>query len=245
MVHGGAWLAGGKGRMRHIATALAERGYVAISINYRLAPKYKFPAQLDDCRSAVCWMRENAAVHKIDPERIGGFGYSAGAHLVTLMSLTAAHVCESDSTPLEERTAWEPCRLKAVVAGGTPCDFRAMPADNRYLAFWLGGTRRDKEELYRQASPMAFVTPAAPPIFFYHGEKDLLVMPHGAKALKQALDDVGVSTQLVMVPDDGHIGTFMQADALSAAYTFLDVHLQPKAAAAPRQRTCETVAGTR
>ena len=116
--------------------------------------------------------------------------------------------------------------------------------DNRYLAFWLGGTRREKEELYRQASPMAFVTAAAPPMFFYHGEKDLLVLPHGPKALKQALDDVGVATQFVMVPDDGHIGAFMHADALAAAYVFLDSHLQPKTTAASGRRTCETVAGT-
>ncbi|HWB14203.1 MAG TPA: alpha/beta hydrolase [Pirellulales bacterium] len=226
LVHGGAWLAGSKGRMRHIARALAERGYVAVSINYRLAPKHKFPAQLDDCRTAVCWMRDNAADLKLDPARVGGFGYSAGAHLVTLMSLTAAQVCQSDAASDADRTAWEKCRLQAVVAGGTPCDFRALPPDNRYLAFWLGGTRAEKEELYRQASPMAFVTAAAPPVFLYHGEKDLLVLPHGPKALKQALDDAGVVTELVTLPDDGHIGTFMHPETLSKAYAFLDGHLR-------------------
>jgi triacylglycerol lipase len=229
LVHGGGWLAGSKGRMRHIGTALAERGYVAVSINYRLAPKHKFPAQLDDCRAAIGWMRDNAAELRLDPTRIGGFGYSAGAHLVTLMSFTAAQVCESESTSPMDRTAWEKCRLQAVVAGGTPCDFRALPPDNRYLTFWLGGTRREKEDLYRQASPMAFVTPAAPPVFLYHGEKDLLVLPHGPKALKQALDDVGVVSKLVMVPDDGHIGAFMHPEALAAAYSFLDGHLRPEA----------------
>jgi acetyl esterase/lipase len=229
LVHGGGWLAGSKGRMRHIGTALAERGYVAVSINYRLAPKHKFPAQLDDCRAAIGWMRDNAAELKLDTTRIGGFGYSAGAHLVTLMSFTAAQVCESGSASPADRMAWEKCRLQAVVAGGTPCDFRALPPDNRYLVFWLGGTRREKEDLYRQASPMAFVTPAAPPVFLYHGEKDLLVLPHGAKAMKQALDDVGVSTELVMVPDDGHIGTFMHPETLAAAYSFLDGHLRPGA----------------
>jgi acetyl esterase/lipase len=233
LVHGGAWLVGSKARMRHIATALAERGYVAVSINYRLAPKHKFPAQLDDCRAAVCWMRDNAAMLKLDPARVGGFGYSAGAHLVTLMSLTAAQVCQSDAASDADRTAWEKCRLQAVVAGGTPCDFRALSPDSRTLAFWLGGTRAEKEDLYRQASPMAFVTAAAPPVFLYHGEKDLLVLPHGPKALKQALDDLGVATQLVMVPEDGHIGTFMHAETLSKAYTFLDGHL--RSAAAPRQ----------
>ena len=234
VVHGGAWLAGSKGRMRHIATALAERGYVAVAINYRLAPKHKFPAQLDDCRAAVCWMRDNAAMLKVDPTRVAGFGYSAGAHLVTLMSFTAAQVGASESASPMERAAWEKCRLQAVVAGGTPCDFRDLPADSRSLAFWLGGTRREQEDLYRQASPMAFVTAAAPPVFLYHGEKDLLVLPHGPKALKQALDEAGVATELMIVPDEGHIGTFRHTDALSKACAFLDGHLRPAASEAAK-----------
>ncbi|HVX15126.1 MAG TPA: alpha/beta hydrolase [Pirellulales bacterium] len=224
LVHGGAWLAGGKGRMRRIGTALAERGYVAVSVNYRLAPKHKFPAQLDDCRTAVSWMRDHAADYKIDPARIGGFGYSAGAQLVTLLAFRAASGAKDEQA---DRAAWEKCRLQVVVAGGTPCDFRKLPPDSRYLAFWLGGTRREQEDLYRSASPMAFVSTASPPVFLYHGDEDQLVLPHGAKALRQALDDVGVEAELVTVAEAGHIATFMDAQALSAAYAFLDRHLHP------------------
>lgn len=227
VVHGGAWVAGSKGRMSRIGTSLAERGYVAVSIDYRLAPKHKFPAQLDDCRAALGWMRDNAVAYRLDPRRIGGFGYSAGAHLVTLLSLSATATLHDPAAATSDRAQAERCVLQAVVAGGTPCDFQELPLDSKRLAFWLGGTRRDKEDLYRQASPLAFVTPHSPPIMLYHGEKDLLVPLPGARVLKQSLDEAGVACELFVVEKAGHISTFNDAQALAAAADFLDRNLQP------------------
>lgn len=238
VVHGGAWTVGSKGRMKRISTLLAERGYVAVAIDYRLAPKHKFPAQLDDCRAAIGWMRDHAAEYRIDPLRIAGFGYSAGAHLVTLVGLSAAAACHDDAATAEVRATAQRCLLQAVVAGGTPCNFQEVSLDSKYLAHWLGGTRRDKAELYRQASPLAFVTPHAPPMLLYHGEKDLLVPLLSAKALKQSLDKADAVCELFIVPDTGHISSFNDADALAAAVDFLDRHLRPqtKSAATPRSR---------
>lgn len=226
VVHGGAWMAGSKGRMSRIGTSLAERGYVAVSIDYRLAPKHKFPAQLDDCRAALGWMRDNAAAYRLDPRRIGGFGYSAGAHLVTLLSLSAAATLHDPAAASSDRAQAERYVLQAVVAGGTPCDFQELPLDSKRLAFWLGGTRRDKADLYRQASPLAFVTPHSPPMLLYHGEEDLLVPLLSARALKQSLDKAGVACELLIVEKAGHISTFTDAQALAAAADFLDRHLR-------------------
>ncbi|HEX6963228.1 MAG TPA: alpha/beta hydrolase, partial [Lacipirellula sp.] len=72
VVHGGAWRMGTRGQLAGVAQQLAEHGFTAVAISYRLAPQFKFPAQIEDCRDAVRWMRTNAHRLKIDPERIGG-----------------------------------------------------------------------------------------------------------------------------------------------------------------------------
>lgn len=233
VVHGGAWLAGHRTRMHRISELLARRRYVAMTIDYRLAPKHKFPAQIDDCRSAVSWMRTHGGGHKIDGTRIGGFGYSAGAHLVTLLAASQAVVTHADverdaaaSGPAKSDETSVDCRLQAVVAGGTPCDFRHMDPDDRSLAFWLGGTRKQQADLYRLASPREFVSPKLPPMFFYHGEKDALVSLAGAKEMKAALDEAGVPADFYIVPEAGHIATFRDPLATEKACDFLDLHLR-------------------
>jgi len=88
MVHGGAWVSGDKAHVAGYARTAAAAGYTVVAIRYRFAPKDPFPAQIEDCQEAVRWMRRNAQKYKVDPERIAGFGYSAGAHLVCLLGMT-------------------------------------------------------------------------------------------------------------------------------------------------------------
>ena len=85
VVHGGAWRSGDRKQLRGYANALAKRGFVCFAIDYRLAPKDKFPAQIEDCREAVKWIRANSAVYHVDPGKLGAIGYSAGGHLVCLL----------------------------------------------------------------------------------------------------------------------------------------------------------------
>ncbi len=85
VVHGGAWRIGSRAQLASAAAKFAEDGYTAVTISYRLAPQSIFPAQIYDCQAAVRWMRTHASEFKIDPQRIGGFGYSAGGHLVALL----------------------------------------------------------------------------------------------------------------------------------------------------------------
>jgi len=72
VVHGGAWRMGARADLAMLAQRLAENGYTAVAIDYRLAPTYKFPAQIYDCQAAIRWMRSHASELKIDPTRIGG-----------------------------------------------------------------------------------------------------------------------------------------------------------------------------
>jgi triacylglycerol lipase len=218
VVHGGAWTIGNKGHLGFAARQFAEEGFCAVSINYRLAPKHKFPAQLEDCLAAVAWMRANAEHYRIDPARIAGFGYSAGGHLVTLVGTGAK--------PTDQKSdAARDCRLQAIVAGGAPCDFREIPAEERLLEYWLGGPRKDKPELYQLASPAQFVSMKCPPMFFFHGEKDALVPLVTVKLMSGQLVRAGVASELFVVPEKGHVLTMFDSAALRRGIEFLKQHL--------------------
>ena len=221
VIHGGAWYIGTRAQLAGAAKRLAMHGMTAVAISYRLAPQHKFPAQVEDCKEAVRWMRENSQQWKIDPERIGAFGYSAGAQLATLLGTTDAR----DGLEGRPDSSSPSTRLQAVAGGGTPSDFRQLPADSRMLAFWLGGTRRQLPENYRLASPRAFVTEDDPPMFLFHGETDQLVPLKSTLAMCQSLTEAGVTNELYIVPKIGHNFAVMDKTALEKSVDFLARHL--------------------
>ena len=96
VVHGGAWISGDKWTIAGYARELAESGFAAIAINYRLAPQHKFPKQVDDVRQALVWTSENAPEYSLNLNRVGLFGYSAGGHLVSLVSSLAEKFATTD-----------------------------------------------------------------------------------------------------------------------------------------------------
>jgi acetyl esterase/lipase len=223
---------GTRAQLAGIAQVLAQHGLTAVAISYRLAPAHKFPAQIEDCRDAVRWMRTEAAKWKIDPERIGGFGYSAGAQLVSLLGTHPEGESDGDTDPTQQIT-----RLQAVVAGGTPCDFRPLPADIDGLAFWLGGSPGEVPDQYRLASPAAFITADDPPFFFFHGENDQMVPVISPTQMHAALIAAGVSAELYVVPKLGHIACCMNQAAIEKAVGFLEAQLKAPAPAASAVRT--------
>lgn len=223
VIHGGAWHTGNRWQLAGVAQLLAEHGFTAAAISYRLAPKDKFPAQIDDCKAAVRWMRADAAKWKIDPEHIGGFGYSAGAQLVALLGTSGPEdglegVTDSKSLPST--------RLQAVAAGGTPCDFRPIPPGVDGLAFWLGGTQAQVPEQYRLASPASFVTRDDPPFFLFHGENDQLVPLMSPQAMRQELEAAGVPVEMYVVPKVGHLACSVDLGAIDKAIEFLEKNLK-------------------
>ncbi|HTU24568.1 MAG TPA: alpha/beta hydrolase [Pirellulales bacterium] len=224
LVHGGAWMSGNKGHMSRIGAALAEHGYTACSIDYRLAPKHLFPAQIDDCKTAVRWFRAHANLYKLDPAHLGGYGYSAGGQLVALLAVTDADDgLEGADAPADAPST----RLQCAVAGGASCDFRSLPADSGRLAYWLGGSRAEKPQLYTQASPLNFVTADDPPSFFFHGETDGLVPLASPRRMVEQLSASRVPAVLHTVAGAGHIDAFFNVEAMTAAIGFLDRYLRP------------------
>jgi triacylglycerol lipase len=230
VVHGGAWRVGSRAQLAGIAKKFAEHGYVAVAISYRLAPQSTFPAQIYDCQAAVRWMRTHASEFKIDPQRIGGFGYSAGGHLVALLG-----TLDDDSLKEPGVAANAPsARLQCVLAGGAPCDFRDLPPDASFLAYWLAGTPAEKPDNYRNASPANFITPDDPPMYFFSGEEDVIVPVSSPRKMVDALQKAGVKAEMHAVKNSGHIQTLFDVAAIEGAFEFADEHLKnaPKVAAA-------------
>ncbi len=188
LIHGGAWMSGNKDQLAWIAHGLAQTGFTVMAINYRLAPEHQYPAQLDDCRKAIAWMQKKSAEHKIDPQKLATWGYSAGGHLALLLGLESPEVC-------------------AVVAGGAPVDFRKLPLDSPYLQYWLGDTRRNRPEIYDDASPATHVSSRAATVFFYHGVQDRWVPYAPVEKMAKSLEKLGVSTRLYPFPNSGHLHT--------------------------------------
>jgi len=221
VVHGGAWRMGNRKQLRGYAEALAKTGFVCFAIDYRLAPKHKFPAQIEDCRSAVKWIRTNAAQYKVDPRKLGAIGYSAGGHLVSLLGTTG----EGPTT----KNGNVDTRLQVVVAGGAPTDFRWFPDKGKWCEFLMGGTLDTVPEKFLAASSSAFADKDDPPMFFFNGTEDKLVPLSWTQSCFGALKAAGVKTEFHKIEGAGHMQAAQNREALEKAYDFLKTELLPPA----------------
>ncbi len=218
LIHGGGWRKGGSWQMNHIASRLAEQGFVVANINYRLAPSFHYPAPLEDVEGAVRWLREHAAQYRCDTARIGAWGYSAGAHLALLAATRNQPVSPGDTST----------RIQAVVGGGTPADMLLF-GDSDIVSSFMGGSAAARPDAYRDASPVTHVSADDPPAFLYHGQQDWIVDPAHTHALADKLRAAGVQVQ-VQEPFFGHIAVFLFGRAEeTAALEFLRQQLQPPA----------------
>lgn len=229
VVHGGAWRMGDRKQLRGYADALTKKGFVCFAIDYRLAPQHKFPAQIEDCRAALKWVRSNATDYKVDATKIGAIGYSAGGHLVSLLGTTG----EAPSV----KNGNIDTRIQAVAAGGAPTEFRAFPDDGNWAEYWMGGNLKTVPERFRNASPTAFVDKDDAPTFFFNGTKDELVPLSWTRACHDAMKAAGVKTELHVIEGAGHMLAAANPTALQKAIEFLAGELidEPQQADEPQQ----------
>jgi acetyl esterase/lipase len=203
-IHGGGWKAGNRKDLAGLTEHFARNGFVAVTVTYRFAPKYKFPAQIEDCKASVRWLRANAEKYKVNPDRIGAMGFSAGGHLACLLGAA------DEKAGLEGKggNPKQSTKVQAVVSFFGPTDFTdktwSKDAETVFFVPFLGGTFAEKKDAYRQCSPIVYCTKDCPPFLFFHGTKDTLVGISQSEKMAKKLTDLGVSAELVTMQGDGH-----------------------------------------
>ena len=218
-IHGGGFRAGSREGYNGTVLKLAQNGYVAVTISYRLAPKYQFPAAVHDTKAAVRWVRANARKYHIDPDRIGVTGGSAGGHLVAFLGVTA-DVKEFDG----DQNPGQPSNVTCVVDFYGPSDFTKSYGKSvdaaQVLPLWLGGDLTTARQRHIRSSPLYWVTPNAAPTLCIHGTKDPYVHHEQSEWLVEKLKAAGVEAELLLLEGAGH--GFRGADAEKADKAMLD-----------------------
>lgn len=227
IVHGGGWSGGKKDAAReiNIGTTLAAHGYVCMSIDYLLADlkgtNVCWPQNLHDCKTAVRWLRENAARLHVDKAHIGAIGGSAGGHLVSMLGVTQP----GDGLDPKEPYASQSCAIQAVVDMYGPADL-----ENWKDIAALRKSRKDAPELYRQFSVVTHLDKKDPPFLILHGTADKTVDLEQSKSLDAALEKAGIEHHLEIVEGAPHTFTLQpkEKDLRPIVLVFFDKHLRGK-----------------
>ena len=226
-IHGGAWWAGSKQGCP--AVFLTAKGYAVASINYRLSQHAVFPAQIEDCKAAIRWLRANADKYHLDADHIGVWGSSAGGHLVAMLG-TTGNVKELEGTGgnLDQFS-----RVQCVVDWFGPTDMTTMgrQADkpDTPVAKLIGGPVQENLEKARKASPMTYVGKDSAPFLIMHGDQDNTVPLQQSEVLAEALKKAGVEARLVVIKGNGHGGPdFNSPENRKMIEDFFAKHLKRK-----------------
>lgn len=229
-VHGGGWGYWNTPRSQCPIYTAASKGFVAISIDYRSTStkdsngkvKYPFPAQIEDVKCAIRWLRSNAQKYRVDPQRIGIVGFSSGGHLALLAGFTEPSDGFEGNCGNESISS----KVQAVV-----CSAGMVEAVSFYenqisyaerVELLLGGKPSESPALYKAASPLTYVRKNNPPTLFFQGDIDTLCPPAQAQLLKNKMSDVGASCTVIIKQGMGH-QTFFSEPSL---WKFLDDHLK-------------------
>ncbi len=226
-VHGGAWQGGSKENCP--ARPFVQRGYAVASINYRLSQHAIFPAQIEDCKAAVRYLRANAGKYAFDPNHFGAWGASAGGHLVALLGTTG------DVKELEKgENLNASSRVQAVCDYFGPTDFTVISnfpstmdhdAPDSPEARLIGGPIQENKEKCKRANPITYVTKDDPPFLIVHGDKDPLVPHNQSEILLEALKKAKVEAKLHIVEGGGH--GFKDPAIEKMVEDFFDSRLKP------------------
>lgn len=220
LIHGGAFTAGDKDRRPWplICRWLADAGYVAVNINYRLAPEHEFPAAIEDVQAAVRWTRANAGTYGIDPARVGALGGSAGANLAQLLATSG------------EGATTEGSRVASVIslsgaseltAAGLQLGEPRAEAIERVLDY-LGCTEIENCPAAASASPISHIDPTDPPFLLAHAREDRLPVEQ-TERMAEALSDAGLDPEVLIRPGRAHASLLLFGRAVQdEVLDFLD-----------------------
>jgi acetyl esterase/lipase len=232
-LHGGGWAFGGLAGTSQQAKELAMQGFSAFTVQYRLAPQYTYPAQLEDVQAAVRFVRENADRFRVDPNRIGALGTSAGGHLVGLLATVGEGSLDSGS------------RIRVGVSMSGPMDLHLEAEDDpsgrvgEIVTRFLGCSYQQCPDKWAEASPVTHVDPTDAPMFLSGATQDPVPV-QGGEEMAQKLKAAGVPTELAVVQASCHADKcqnlrFRGSDqtVLAASIAFLDKWLSAPSAPSP------------
>jgi acetyl esterase/lipase len=241
-IHGGAWAAGTKEDAVQNVEPLRARGYAVASINYRLAREARFPAAVQDTKTAIRWLRTNARQYGLNPDQFALWGFSAGGNLAALAGVTG-RTTVPEAAVLDDLVLGNPTTsgaVQAVVDFYGISDLLSLDAQGRQPGgcvrparygrldssetLWLGALPRRAEDRARAASPVTYLGRGqqVPPFFIAHGGADCLVPADQSVELANALQQDGVRTELVIVPGVGHANAAFNIAQTGPAIAFLD-----------------------
>ena len=199
-IHGGGWKARQVEVDKPMMERLAQRGFVTALVSYRLSTEAKYPAALDDCKAALRCLRAHATELKIDPERIGCIGGSAGGHLSGLVAMTTGLKEFEGAGPFKDQSS----AVTAAIVMAAPQDLIALYGEkpNDAATLFFGGSGKDLPDVYKAASPITHVRPGVPPTIYIEGEKDSLKV--GRAEIMEKLKALGIETALYTLKDAPH-----------------------------------------
>jgi len=200
-IHGGGWKARQVEADKPMMERLAQRGFVTALVSYRLSTEAKYPAALHDCKAALRTLRAHAAELKLDPERIGCMGGSAGGHLSGLVAMTTGlDAMEGPGPNKEFSSAVKACIVMAATQDLVASFKDKPPAEGAVLFF--GASYADNPAPYKEASPIEYVRAGVPPTIFIEGEKDTLKV--GRAEMMSKLTALGIETAVHTLKDAPH-----------------------------------------
>ncbi len=245
-VHGGGWKNGSKDGCPPLRKGYVRRGYAVASINYRLSGHAVFPAQIQDCKAAIRWLRAHAGEYGLDPKRIGVWGSSAGGHLVALLG-TSGDVKAFDVGGNLDQSS----RVQAVCDYYGPTDFKVFVTTPRYEshasagspeALLIGGAVLENEEKARRVNPIEYVTRDDPPFLIVHGDEDRTVPLNQSRLLFEALKKAGRDVHFHTIHGAGHGRPGFGAPEIEEMVgKFLDAKLKDGQTRAPKAVATESV----
>mgnify|MGYP000857305657 CR=1 FL=1 len=224
-IHGGAWNdheLDKRYRPDLELIKLVKKGYAAVCIDYRLSDAAPFPAQIQDCKCAVRYLRAHAQKWNIDTEKIGTWGESAGGHLAALLGTS------SNCSEFEADDGWKeyPSHVNAVCEWYGPNDLTLqMDKDNKTVMQFMGNTTDSLKTRLQKASPIFYVNENTPPFLIMHGGADPFVPIMQSEIMVQALQEKSKNpVEYHVVPDQGH-GFFKGEEPYKIVYNFFDRYL--------------------
>jgi acetyl esterase/lipase len=229
-IHGGGWRAGTKDGPPGLAMVAA--GFTVASVEYRFSQDAIFPAQIEDCKAAIRWLRAHSKDYGYDPKRVAVWGASAGGHLTAMLAVTG-QVRDFDVGENLDQSSAIQCAVDLFGPSDFPAYDPSLPTPmvqrenpDSVIAQLLGGPVSQKMELAKRASPVTWVTKDAAPMLIMQGTNDPLVPVDQSKRLAEKLKAAGAEVTLDIIEGAGHGGKeFLTTEKLKALAEFIVRHL--------------------